>query len=223
MSLFDDSRYTWRETYFVLFDSKRRPCVDDVRRELLVHAGALRLLDSQAEPDGTLFSVTIASYENHAALEIIYREGDDVHDDIISLIQTLENDCTEKEREQLQKARNYRAKFDILHFEQTAETAAFDVLKLPELKFRKPPVFPNRFFSDRLTSRPRKRFHFDTDSYQNCVNDRAGEEIDWKDQAETEDSSVYERIDPNTLLLVLEILCRLTHGVAVDPASGIVI
>ena len=34
MSLFADSRYQWRETYFVLFDHQHRPRAADVKRIL---------------------------------------------------------------------------------------------------------------------------------------------------------------------------------------------
>ena len=46
MSMFEDSRYRWRETYFVLFDAKRRPTAEkrdqDARRaEQAVRAHAI--------------------------------------------------------------------------------------------------------------------------------------------------------------------------------------
>ncbi len=34
MSLFEDSRFRWRETYFVFCDSKARPTTHDVRKVL---------------------------------------------------------------------------------------------------------------------------------------------------------------------------------------------
>ena len=34
MSMFEDSRYRWRETYFVLFDAKKRPTLKSVTKTL---------------------------------------------------------------------------------------------------------------------------------------------------------------------------------------------
>jgi hypothetical protein len=232
MSLFNDERYTWRETYFVLFDPARRPRLEDIRRELRIHSAKVNILESKLEPDGTLVSLTLASYDDHAALEISYREGNDVRTETALLAETLEKGCTNKERDRLREAAQYCAKFEILHFEQTAGTAAFKIVKMPVLKFdswqqntktgKAGGLFPNGRQSDRLThgrKSGKTRFHFDPDSYENCANDGAGAELD----RETDESTEFERIDPNTLVLVLEILCRLSRGIAIDPASGIVI
>jgi hypothetical protein len=225
MSLFNDERYTWRETYFVLFDPAMRPRLSDVRRELRHVAGALTILDSKAESGGNLLTMTVASYEDHSALEIVYREGNDVHNEICRLAEILEKGSTAKEKERLREAKTCRAKFEILHFEQTAGTAAFKIVKMPVLQFapRKKNkiehLFSNGNYSDKLFPNQTKRFHFDPDSYENCLVN--GVEPDEK--ACLEDSSEFERIDPNTLVFVLEILCRLCQGIAIDPASGVII
>ncbi|MDR2755882.1 MAG: hypothetical protein LBC20_09265 [Planctomycetaceae bacterium] len=225
MSLFSDERYTWRETYFVLFDPAMRPRLSDVRRELRHVAGTLTILDNKAEPNGNLVSMTVASYEDHAALEIAYHEGNNVHSEIGLLTELLEKGSTPKEKEQLHHAKKYCAKFEILHFEQTAGTAEFKIVKMPVLQFapreknRTVPPFSNRNYSDKLFLNQKKRFHFDPDSYENCTAN--GVELD--ENASSEDSAEFERIDPNTLVFVLEILCRLTKGIAIDPASGVII
>jgi hypothetical protein len=225
MSLFNDERYTWRETYFVLFDPAMRPRLSDVRRELQHVAGTLTILRDKAELNGNLTSMTVASYEDHAALEIVYHEGNNVPNEIGLLAEILEKGCTTKEKEQLQKARNYRAKFEILHFEQTAGTAEFKIVKMPVLRFapheKSKPAHPfsNGNYFDKLVSNQTKRFHFDPNSYENCITN--GVEPD--ENINSEDSAEFERIDPNTLVFVLEILCRLCHGIAIDPASGVII
>lgn len=242
MSLFEDERYTWRETYFVLFQPERRPRLSSVRRELRNHAGTLEILEATAELDGRLRSMTVASYEDHAALEIVYHEGDAVKAEIDSLAETLETESSALEKKRLQKARNCRAKFDVLHFEQTAGTAAFKAVKRPEIRFSPLPhaqnmsqnrlkkveseTFSKEHDSDKLQAAKHVRFHFDPDCYENCVADVVETEFDddFDDEGDNaDDSSVYERIDPNTLVLVLDVLCRLSDGVAIDPAGGVVI
>jgi hypothetical protein len=225
MSLFNDERYTWRETYFVLFDPAKRPRLSDVRRELRHVAGTLTILNDKAELNGNLTSMTVASYEDHAALEIVYHEGNSVPNEIGLLAEILEKGCTAKEKEQLQKAKKYRAKFEILHFEQTAGTAEFKIVKIPDLRFapreknKTTLPFSNGNYFDKLLSTQKKRFHFDPNSYENCIAN--GVEPD--ENTNSEDSAEFERIDPNTLVFVLEILCRLCHGIAIDPASGVII
>jgi hypothetical protein len=225
MSLFSDERYTWRETYFVLFDPVMRPCLSDVRRELRHVAGTLTILGNTAEPNGNLVSMTVASYEDHSALEIMYHEGNNVHSEIGLLAELLEKGSTPKEKEQLLHAKNYRAKFEVLHFEQTAGTSEFKIVKMPVLQFapreknKIPSHFSDRNYSDKLLPNQKKRFHFDPDSYENCT----ANNVEPNENTNSEDSAEFERIDPNTLVFVLEILCRLTKGIAIDPASGVII
>jgi hypothetical protein len=226
MSLFSDERYTWRETYFVLFDPARRPQLSAVRRELRHVAGALSILESKSEPNGNLLEMMVASYEDHAALEIVYHEGKTVQTEIARLTELLEKGSTAKEKKQLLNAQKFQAKFEILHFEQTAGTAEFKIVKMPVLRFaprenekKKTDTFSKSNNFDQLFGIQKKRFYFDSDSYENCVAD--GVEPDEK--TNSEDSAEFERIDPNMLVFVLEILCRLTNGIAIDPASGIVI
>jgi len=232
MSLYDDDRYTWRETYFVLFDDlRRRPLLDELRRELQLYGKTLKILAGQANGEGRLRQLTVASYEDHSALEIIFRQGAKVAAETDSLLRILEKGCTPKERERLRLVKQWSTKLDVLHFEQTAGTAEFKVVKLPVLKFQSPPSdvarrepFPTQRHADRFGARP--KFQFDPNSYENCLAGGVGDEYAQKlDQHEigAEDSSIFERINPSTLVIVLEILCRLTDGIAIDPASGIII
>lgn len=243
MSLYDDDRYDWRETYFVLFDPERRPRTKDVHRTLIRRAGTFRVLDEQTESDGTLRSLTIASYEDHSALEIRYAEGDAVQAENAAMIETLREGSSPEEWILLKKAAQCRARFEVMHFEQTAGTAAFNIVKMPDISFapRKPSDISKRYrnqdafpkqqhcdkLGDSLTSSNNgrtPRFHFDPDSYENCRSDGAAlNDSDDSIFDPNEDSGIIERIDPNTLVLVLEVLCRASGGIAIDPASGMVI
>lgn len=229
MSLFDDDRYSWRETYFVFFEPAKRPRLRTVRRELDEHAGTFRVLDQQATEEGKLERLVLASYEDHSALEIIYHEGKGVAGEAHALVESLLPGCTAKEAERLGTAKRCRAKFDILHFEQTAGTAEFKIIKMPDLTFapKKDALFdsgrgrfPKEQSFDKLPTG--ERFHFDPNSYDNCRTGHPEVPLDY-DSLSMEDSGIIERIDPNTLVLVLETLCRTSDGVAIDPASGVVI
>lgn len=226
MTLFNDDRYEWRETYFVYFESAHRPKLPVVRRALKDYAPFFNLLNYKAEPDGNLVAMTIASYEDHAALEIIYREGKEVLSEIQQYAGSLADEATDEERSKLQKIIRCKTRLDVHHFEQTAETKVFNITKLPELKFSKQstqPVDHGDVFLKALGQDTGKgKFYFDPNSYARCRSGHADKEVSITDEAGS-DSTVIERINPEMLVTVLEILCRASHGVALDPASGIVL
>jgi hypothetical protein len=91
-------------------------------------------------------------------------------------------------------------RFDVHHFEQTAATGIFNVTKLPEIKFSKPSTLP----VDR------------GDVFLKAL----GQNNAGKESNVTEE---IERINPETLVTVLEIIRHISHGVVLDPASGIVL
>ena len=227
MTLFEDDRYNWRETYFVYFESTHRPKLPNVRSALKTHAPLFDVLESKAEPVGHLTAITLASYEDHAALEIVYREGDDILKEARHLAWTLQKEASEKELAQLHKIAHCKTRFDVHHFEQTAATGVFNITKLPELKFSKQSTVPaeqGAVFLKALeqNTSPNGKFYFDMNSYEQCRSNQAGEELGATDAAGM-DSGEFERINPEMLVTVLEILCRLCRGIALDPASGIVL
>ena len=220
MTLFDDNRYDWRETYFVYFESSRRPKLPEIRQALKTHAPFLNILDSKSDVNENLVAMTIASYEDHAALEITYREGGDVLAEAKHLYHTLKKGASRKELSQLKKIVQWQTRFDIHHFEQTAETGVFNITKVPELKFPKPsttPARPTDFFS-KVLSMVKGKFYFDPHFYDQCRHGQVGEDADGAGM----DSGDNERINPEMLISVLGVLSRVCGGVALDPASGIV-
>jgi hypothetical protein len=227
MTLFEDNRYDWRETYFVYFESSHRPKLPEVRRALQIHAPFLCVLSSKADPNEYLVEMTVASYEDHAALEIIYQEGRNVLNEAKHSARSLAKGAHKEERLKLQKIAQCNMRLDVHHFEQLAETSVFNITKIPEIKFPKhntsPPGHGNVFLRALQPDTTDKgQFYFDPNFYEQCRHDRAGEELDTAN-AIGMDSGEFERINPETLVTVLEILCRLSRGVALDPASGIVL
>ena len=225
MTLFNDDRYDWRETYFVYFEVSLRPKLPEFRRALQTHAPFLDVLNTKSEQDGRLVEMIIASYEDHAALEIVYREGKDVLAEVRNLAKSLKEEATADELLKLQRIVQCKSRLDIHHFEQTAETRVFNITKIPELKFAKQstqPVDQGDAFSKALglDASDREKLYFDPHSFDKC---RAGEEVSITDDTSKTDSGEIERINPEMLITVLEILCRLSRGVALDPASGIVL
>jgi len=227
MTFFDDDRYNWRETYFVYFESSHRPKLPEVRRALQTYAPFLSVLHSKADRNDNLAEMTIASYEDHAALEILFREGKAIQSEAQHFARTLKKDGSQEERAKLQKIEQCNMRLDIHHFEQLAGTSVFNITKLPELKFSKQSAYPingDGIFSKALKpgGTDKGKFYFDPDSFDQCRSENAGEESDVSDEYNM-DSGEFERINPEMLVTVLEILRRTSHGIALDPSSGIIL
>lgn len=119
MSLFDNPEYQWRETYFVLFDKRRRPTLAQVE-DALRHAGDRFQLERMSANDEGLFeSVTLLALDDYAALDISYMEGPDVREETENLTEELKPMITDPaERAKLASLKDFDARFDIMHFEQ---------------------------------------------------------------------------------------------------------
>ena len=68
MSLFADGRYQWRETYFVLFESKHRPLAADVKRVLGELGPRIEIHEMAASDHGKLESMTVLSHADAAGI-----------------------------------------------------------------------------------------------------------------------------------------------------------
>lgn len=164
MSMFEDSRYQWRETCFVYFNRERRPTLESVVKAVQEAGPQYQLLHPQGDEMGRFESITIIAPDAYSAMDICYVEGSEVREDIEKQLKELNTpDLTPEERQRLLTLKKCDARFDILHFERLADT--------------------------------------------------------WED----EDDDLGELFDPSALIVVLELLTRMTSGVAIDPQSGMVI
>jgi hypothetical protein len=119
MSLFEDDRYNWRETYFVLFDAKKRPAAKDL-------AAALQKLDPryvirELRPDNKdrFESVTILSPDDYAGMDIVYVSGEEVSEQLAQLADDIgRSTLSSDEIKKLKRLRDCNARFDVFHFEQ---------------------------------------------------------------------------------------------------------
>src|SRR5262249_44360183 len=112
MSLFADSRYQWRETYFVLFDHKHRPRAADVKR-LLAELGPRIEIHELAESDGGhLDSMTVLSHADAAGMDISYGEGEEVKEQVLQLRQEWKSKQPDaKEKPHIARALHADARF----------------------------------------------------------------------------------------------------------------
>jgi hypothetical protein len=159
MSMFEDDDYRWRETYFVLFDSAKRPTLKRLQHRLASLNKRFEFANLNGDEQGRFESLTVISYDDFAALDISYLSGEEVTEQAETLAQEMKGpDCRPDERARLERLRRCDGRFDVLHFEQVG---GFDV-----------------------------------------------------------DDAEEEMIDPGALLTVLNVLVKLTDGIAVDPQSG---
>jgi len=111
MSMFEDRRYRWRETYLVLFRSSRRPKLKKVQETLSAINKNYQLLNLSADKQGRLESMSLISPDDFAAMDICYVSGAEVLEQAASLAQDLRPAAIER-------LVQCDARFDVLHFEQ---------------------------------------------------------------------------------------------------------
>ena len=163
MSLFADSRYQWRETYFVLFDAHDRPSAADAKRAIVDLGARLEVLEVQGDANGKLESMTILSHGDSAGMDISYVSGEEVKEQIAELKKEWRGQSfTPGDRAKADRALQANARYDIFHFEEMGDS-----------------------FLD----------------------------------SDADDAA----LDPGTLLLVLGRLCKLCHGISIDPQSGTIL
>jgi hypothetical protein len=122
MSLFADSRYQWRETYFVLFDRQRRPKAADVKRAIEELGPRLEVHEMAASGDGMLESMTVLSHADAAGMDVTYVEGDEVKEQIVELRQEWRGKRPDvKEQPHIARALHADARFDVFHFEEVSD------------------------------------------------------------------------------------------------------
>jgi hypothetical protein len=124
MSTFEDSRYRWRETYFVLFEAKNRPPLKTVIKTLSALNKRFELTNRTASGHGQVESLTLLAPDDFAALDICYTEGDEVLEQTVSLVGDLKKMGAETPPPvPWKEIERYDGRFDVLHFEQIAEQA----------------------------------------------------------------------------------------------------
>ncbi len=127
MSTFEDSRYRWRETYFVLFPAEKRPALKSVTKALSALNKRFELTNLNADPEGLVNSLTLISPDDFAALDICYTGGGEVLDQSAVLVDDLKKLGVEGPPPvPWEQIRQYEGRFDVLHFEQISESSEED-------------------------------------------------------------------------------------------------
>jgi hypothetical protein len=122
MSTFERDEYKWRETYFVLFDSCKRPNLKKVERVLHELSDRFKLTNARADEDGRFESITVLAPDDYAALDISYESGEEVLEQGAALEEEMKSSAADAdERSRLARLSKCDARFDLLHFEQVTD------------------------------------------------------------------------------------------------------
>ena len=120
MSTFEDDRYRWRETYFVMFFSNKRPDLKTVERKLASLSKRYVLSNLSADDEGRFESLTLASPDDFAALDVCYTSGAEVLEQGAEMVQELATTIEPQQRALLHRIKQCDGRFDVLHFEQVS-------------------------------------------------------------------------------------------------------
>ncbi len=122
MSMFEDNRYRWRETYFVLFDARNRPKLDSVAEAVAALKGRFELTNRGEDERGMFDSLTVLSPDDFAALDICYTGGAEVLEQSEAQVEDLGKlgpEC--KPPLPWERIKRFDGRFDVLHFERIPE------------------------------------------------------------------------------------------------------
>ena len=131
MSLFSDSRYQYRETYFVLFAKDNLPSAEAIQKSLASLGSKYETVDVRLI-DNRLESLTVKSPYDFSAMDITYTEGEEVTTQIQGLQEDMRTmTLSGDELKKLSRLKDCDARFDIFHFEEVAAADAEDAFLDP--------------------------------------------------------------------------------------------
>ena len=119
MSLFEDDQYSWRETFFILFDVADRPTAQQLENAIKKLGSSYDVNNLSADEEGRFESLTLRSPDDYAAMDISFASGDEVSEHGAELAADMKAmTLSDEERVQLARLSECNAQFDVYHFEQ---------------------------------------------------------------------------------------------------------
>jgi hypothetical protein len=121
MSSFEREQYEWRETYFVFFESAKRPTLARMEKRLHKLSKRFRLDGGTADENGLFESISLVSESDFAAVDLAYEEGEEVASQAAQLAKDFKMSQLDKaEKEHVERLKRCDARLDLLHFENKA-------------------------------------------------------------------------------------------------------
>jgi len=121
MSLFEDSRFIYRDTFFVYFQNQHRPTAADVKAAI-DSLGSKYDFENLKEADGKFESVTVHSPQDNSGMDIVLISGEEIKLQVKSLLNELKLvTLTKDDRKKLSLIEQCDARIDVFHFEQVVD------------------------------------------------------------------------------------------------------
>ena len=118
MSLFEDNKYQYRDTFFVFYQKENRPSLDKIESRLAELGNRYETIKSD-EKEGEFESLTFASPYDFSAMDIAAVEGEEVQNQIQEIMDEFKTmTLTGDDSTKLTQLSHCDARFDIFHFEQ---------------------------------------------------------------------------------------------------------
>lgn len=118
MSLFENDRYRWRETFFLMFRHENRPTVGAMR-QVLGTLGSVEIREVRGEDSEEFESLSILAHEDNAAMDIVYSTGEDVLEQREEMLKELKASAEPDDAAKLEIIENADARLEVFHFEET--------------------------------------------------------------------------------------------------------
>jgi len=118
MSLFENSEYQWRETYFVYFDAGKRPSTASLKAMLSELNSAYELSNIRSGDDGEFESLTLISKDDYAAMDLTCVATEEMQEQTQELVQELEANAMPDEKEMINRVGESNCRLEVYHFEQ---------------------------------------------------------------------------------------------------------
>ena len=118
MSLFENSEYQWRETYFVYFDMRQRPTAKELQAMLQDLNEGYEISNVRSSDAGDLESLTLISKDDYAAMDLACVATEEMREQTEELLQHLTDNALPDERELVERVRDSNCRLEVYHFEQ---------------------------------------------------------------------------------------------------------
>lgn len=119
MSLFENEEYRWRDTYFVLFHAQHRPSAGETLKALETLGPRFQVQETRCDEDGRFESLTLISPDDFSAMDISFITGDEVEEQVDTLLKGgKDKELTKEEQHKWKALKGCDARFDVYHFER---------------------------------------------------------------------------------------------------------
>ncbi len=129
MSLFEDDQYQYCDTFFVYFEAKNRPSLQEIERALTSGGETRELTDLKSDADGAFKSLTVRSPHDSSAMDIAFVDGEEVAEQVDELVTDFRQISLEGEEfAKLDQIKNANARLDVFQFERISDSQEPDMI-----------------------------------------------------------------------------------------------